>query len=138
MYLLHYITLRFDSYNMSQVCEIATSNVINSMFYADYSQVYVTIIPKENPDPIISKLESCTEYIRIWMERIFLILNDSKTEFVIFVSRVKFNNLSVSSMTVGDCKIPIAISVKNLGVMLDSLLNMDNFVKYKVKSINMK
>ena len=96
------------------------------MFYADD--------PKENPDPLMSKLKSFIDDIRIRMERNFLKLNYSKTEYG---SSVNFSNLSVLSVTVGYCKIPIASSVKNLGVMLDRLLNMDNFVKSKARNINM-
>ena len=96
------------------------------MFYADD--------PKENPDPLMSKLKSFIDDIRIRMERNFLKLNYSKTEYG---SSVNFSNLPVLSVTMGYCKIPIASSVKNLGVMLDRLLNMDNFVKSKARNINM-
>ena len=71
------------------------------------------------------------------MEKKFLKLNDSKTEFIIFGSKLNLSNVSVSSITVGDCKISIASTVRNLGVMMDSLLYMDNFVKAKARNINM-
>ena len=121
---------------MSPVCDIATSYGINSMFYADDSQLYVTVNPNGNTNQVMSKLENCIEDIKIWMERNFLKLNDSKTEFIVFGSKLNLGNVSVSPITVGDCKIPIASTVKNLGVVMDSLLNMDNFVKAKARSIN--
>ena len=75
------------------------------MFYTDDNV--------NNPDSIMSKLELYIEDIKIWMERNFLKLNDSKIEFIIFGSRVNLRNLSVSSATVSDCKITIDSSAKN-------------------------
>ena len=102
------------------------------MFCAEVSLMYVTV----NPDPLLSKLESCIEDIRIWIERNFQKLNESNTEFIIFGFSINLSNLCVPSVTVGDCNIPIASSVKNW-VMTDSLPNMDNFDQTKTRSVNM-
>ena len=106
------------------------------MFYADDSQLYVTVNLKGNTNQVMSKLDNYIENIKIWMERNFLKLNDSKTEFIVFGSKLNLGNVSVSPITVDDCKIPIASTVKNLGVVMNSLLNMDNFMKAKARSIN--
>ena len=119
---------------MSPVCGIAASYGINSMLYTNNSSLYyVTENPKESPDPFMPKLDSCVEDRKIWMERNVVKIKDLKTEFIIFCSRVNLSNLSVLSVTLGDCMIPIASSVKDLEVIMDSLLNMDNFVKSKQK-----
>ena len=73
--------LLFTLYD-SPVSEIARHFNINNMFYADDSQLYVTLNPRTDFNLIITNLKHCIKQVKTWMQRNFLKLNDLKTEFI--------------------------------------------------------
>ena len=59
--------------------------------YADDTQVYLIINPKDSWDNIADRLEQCLSDIENWMQNNILKLNQEKTELIIFTPKHKSN-----------------------------------------------
>ena len=57
-----------------------------------------------------------------------LLINDSKTEFLIIGSRQQLANINVEGVTVGDAMITPVSSVRNLGVWFDQHMTMNDHI----------
>ncbi|KAK6191281.1 hypothetical protein SNE40_003011 [Patella caerulea] len=96
--------------------DIFSKHSVNSMLYADDSQLYIV---SEKLQDDIGSLEGCTDEVRDWMKSHLLILNEDKTELVHFTSVLKPDAVKLGSLRVGSCDITPSQSVRNLGVMFD-------------------
>ena len=95
--------------------------------HADETQLYVLFTCKQ-PLEAISKLNSCLADIRRWMITNKLMINDSKTEFIVFRSPQLKCDLSGLSVNVGESMITQSSKVKDLGVIFDQFLNFDDHI----------
>ena len=93
--------------------------------YADDTQVYLIINPKDSWDNIADRLEQCLSDIENWMQNNILKLNQEKTELIIFTPKHKSNEFSGRQLAFGGSVITNAACVKNLGVFFDSKLSME-------------
>ena len=72
---------RLFSIYAAPVSKINPNNNLMSHFYADDTQIYITVKPhQEDIDAAVESIEQCVTEIRIWMKKNSLKLNDSKTE----------------------------------------------------------
>jgi len=126
--------LLFSLY-VAPIADIVNEFDLGKMFYADDSQLYVTINPKDNTDSSLTRLENCIARIKIWMQQNMLKLNDNKTEVVLFGSPHFMRQSSGISIHVGESEIMSVKSVRNLGAFFDECMSMDDFVKAKGSSI---
>ena len=55
-------------------------------------------------------------------------INDSKTEFLIIGSKHQLNKITIDSIKIGDSEIKPVAGVKNLGVLIDNNLSMENHI----------
>jgi hypothetical protein len=96
-------------------------------FYADDTQLYVSF--KSNDDAkkahSLTLIESCLTDIEGWMRTNKLKLNSDKTEVMLFTSKHNALHMENVSVCVGDINITSVNSVRNLGVIFDSAMNMD-------------
>ena len=67
--------------------EICSRHGMNYHCYADDTQVYLAIKPRDIWNDIAQKLESCLSDISRWMKLNLLKLNQDKTELIIFAPR---------------------------------------------------
>ena len=79
-------------------------------------------------DAAISKLESCIADVRSWAIQNNLMLNDSKTEIIHFHSKFRSNH-SLPSINIGGSNISATTSTKDLGVLLDDTLDLQDHVR---------
>lgn len=98
--------------------------------FADDTQIYITC---KTPSFVQSSLELCIDEVRDWMRDNMLVLNDSKTELMVFTS--KFNGdkdrVLLENFRVGDSTVDVSSQpIRNLGVMIDVSLCMDDHVKH--------
>ena len=63
-------------------------------------------------------------------------LNNSKTEFFVAASPHNLNKLQDVSLKIGDITISPSSTIKNLGVIFDHKMSMENHVKSLVKTVN--
>ena len=69
-------------------------------------------------------MESCVRVIRNWMHENRLLMNKTKTEFLLIGTKQQLAEVNVDQVKVGNADIVPHPSVKNLGVWLDSNLSM--------------
>ncbi|PVD31415.1 hypothetical protein C0Q70_06827 [Pomacea canaliculata] len=68
------------------------------------------------------------------MPRNKLKLNDEKTEAMLCGSKLSLSKVSLDSTQVGQARIPLSSSVRNLGLYVDNLLTMSDHVSSVVKA----
>jgi hypothetical protein len=106
---------------------------IRYIIYADDIQLFTSCKIVEIPEAI-TRLESCIGDVKNWLSEHHLVLNAGKTEFMIFSSKrssIKKENFSV---TVDGVLIRPSELVRNLGVFLDSHLQLTEHVQKVCKT----
>jgi len=101
--------------------------------YADDTQVYVGFKPGDS-EVVLHKLEKCIDEIRAWMTAYKLKLNDDKTEFMIISSRHMLKKFEGLSLHIGATEVSSVRAARSLGVMMDTVMNMDAQVTAVCKS----
>merc|ERR1712002_1045094 len=90
--------------------------------YADDTQLYISIKPGgENFSCIATKIESCLQEIRSWMQDNFLFLNDSKMEILHLSSHLRHAK-EIPPIFVNGTQTYSSKTVRNLDVVLDNPL----------------
>ena len=94
--------------------------------YADDNQLFVYFSPADENGQFdaIAAMESCVRVIRNWMHENRLLMNKTKTEFLLIGTKQQLAEVNVDQVKVGIADIVPHPSVKNLGVWLDSNLSM--------------
>ena len=114
---------------------ILQKNNMQYMMYADDTQGYAVIKPQQNWRVTSSALENCVSEISDWMACNQLKLNHAKTEYIIFSPRQhRPLNPDDYAIQVGTSSLMPAKSVRNLGVIQDSNLTMENQVSSITKT----
>ena len=103
-------------------------------FYADDTQLYVILNPRQDFSAQLQSLNQCVDDIRMWMRLNMLKLNDDKTEVLLIGSNNSLNHLRSVSVKVGNASVTSSQSVTNLGCIFDSRLNMNDFTIRKCQS----
>ena len=106
--------------------DIFESHGINSVIYADDTQLFLTFPPKDRLQAI-KKIEACIADIRSWCQSNKLVLNDSKTELIYCSSKFVESSWE-PSIKIGDATNLPSARAKNLGVIMDSTLSMGDHV----------
>ena len=94
------------------------------MIYADDTQAYMSISNASQWENATNAIAACFNDIRLWMNSNFLKLNDTKTEFIIF-SPSNHQFPRELHLKLGDNTVSPSERVRNLGVILDSHLSME-------------
>ena len=103
--------------------------------YADDKQLYASALPR-NTDAIRGQLENCIDDVYDSCASRRLQINKEKTELIWFGTGCNLQKLSSSdiTLTVGDSTIQPTECVRDLGVLLDSELNLQRHIA-KVTSV---
>ena len=94
--------------------------------FADDNQFYVSFSPADEngQSDAIAAMERCVRVIRNWMHENRLLMNETKTEFLLIGMKQQLAKVNVDHVKVGNADIVPHSHVKNLGVWLDSNLSM--------------
>ena len=122
----------------SSLFSIIQKHLTSCYSYADDTQLIHVFKPNgtESESAAISQLESCIHDIRIWMIAHKLKMNDAKTEFVIIGSNPNLSKVNINSIQIGDTHVASSKMARNLGVMFDSRMSMEDHVKKVCKTGN--
>ena len=102
--------------------EIIRKHDLNYHFYADDTQLYLSIQPNDI-NVLVFKMEKCILEVKEWMHTNKLKLNEDKTEVILI--NPKNYDVNVSNLLVGDEDVHFSDYAKNLGVFIDKDLTMD-------------
>ena len=112
---------------------IAKSHNIQIHLYADDTQLYCSFDPSASQSAM-QRMEACITEIRSWMNDNFLKLNDAKTEFIMFGTPNDLKRVSEWTVSVGTEEVFPSTTVRNIGAMMDSALNMESHISNVRKS----
>ena len=106
--------------------------------YADDTQLYMRFRPGDAASlaDAIRRLKMCIQEIRMWITANKLKFNDRKANFMVIVSAY-YRQLIISlkiAIKVGNTNIHPTMSVKNLGVTLDTKMTMHPHVNHIVRT----
>ena len=104
---------------------------ISFHFYADDTQIYLSIDPLDTSSTTLTPLIDCLTAIHSWMSNNFLLLNNKKTEIIVFGSKIHWANVSLLLEAHG---LHCSSEARNLGVVLDSNLNFNKHFSNITKS----
>ena len=109
------------------IVQIIEKHLPEARGYADDHQVYLSFrpIPSTNQTSSVTAIENCVAELRSWMISNMLMVNDSKTEFLIVGSKQQLERVNIPFIHMGEDQITPVTSVRNLGVIFDSNLKMD-------------
>ena len=105
-------------------------------FYADDSQAYVAFKPTDDDakEDAVSLIDKCFQETELWMTENMLKLNGDKTEVMIFTSKHNVRHAKDIKIKVGDATVTSASAVRNLGVIYDPCLTMDQHINSVCRS----
>lgn len=118
--------LLFCAYT-TKLGQIIHTHNLNYHIYADDTQLYISFKVDQSLHAV-QILEKCILEIRSWMANHRLKLNDDKTEFITISSPHNNREMNSLNIKIGDETIIASRSVRNLGVIFDSVFNMENHV----------
>ena len=120
------------------VTDIIRCHRLSYHIYADDLQIYINFNPKVPGDAAVAlfKLSSCIEELRVWLINNMLKLNEAKTEFFISASTHNKTRLSDTILRVGTCEIKPLSTIKNLGIIFDTSMTMNDHITSLSRSIN--
>jgi hypothetical protein len=107
--------------------------------YADDTQIYVSVCPTSanGVQLAISNLEKCVAEIQEWMDTNFLKLNAEKTEIIVFGFRAQLSKFHLESVNIAGVEVSAqSNAVRNLGVVFDSGMTMNNQISNISRSAN--
>ena len=127
--------LLFSIYT-SELFDVIEQHLPHAHCYADDTQIYFSFKAegRESVDAAVAVMESCLSDMRSWMIKNRLLINDSKTEFLILGTRQQLQKVNIPHIRIGDADIIPTSHVTNLGVVLDQNLNMDRHISRTSKS----
>ena len=122
----------------SAVGDILRRHQLRYHLYADDIQVYTVVDPSIPGDVTCAmyKLTQCVNEIQEWMTRNKLKLNQEKTEFFIACSSNHSSKIDNVCLWIDNTRIPLSVSIRNLGVVFDRHMTMSEHVTQLSKSVN--
>ena len=118
--------LLFSLYYTCPLFELIRSHLPDMHCYADNTQVYLSFKPNSisSEDSAFSAIQSCISAIRSWLLTCKLLINDTKSEFLIMGTRQQISKIQTDSISVGESRISSSKEVQNLGTWLDNTFSM--------------
>ena len=114
------------------VSDIIQRHGLSHHSYADDTQLYMTIDHSNNNwRDGLARIQLCVTEIKEWINQ--NMLNDDKTELIVFTSKYKHNLYNYLSITIGDTVVDCSSQVKDIRVISDRVLSLHQHVSYTSK-----
>ena len=119
---------------LSPLEDLILSMGLNCMFYADDTQIYLSIGKDSLPSLGIAFLQECIHSIIGWTIENRLVLSNTKTDIIHLHSKFVRNPVAVPEVLVGINKVKPVEKVRDLGVIFDRHMTMKDHVSSMCKS----
>ena len=107
---------------------------VKCKFFADDTQFYLVVDDIIEEQAVIDRLMAD---VSKWMQKKKLKLNENKTECILIGTKNKLRGLNnISSISINEEEIVLADKVRDLGVIIDSSLTLDEHINNVVKTAN--
>ena len=103
-------------------------------FFADDTQLHKSAQPN-SISSLVKDMSVCVENISDWMHANKLQMNGEKTECLCVGSKKKLEQVTTTSLSFANTTIAFSETVRDLGVHLDSHLNMDSHIDHLCKTL---
>ena len=114
----------------SELGDILDKCGVQYHLYADDTQLYLAFNPRHETslNDVIEKFERCLTVVQDWMRDNFLQLNPDKTEILLLSTKPGLQVCDLQSLTIANSNVSSSKSAKNLGVVFDSTLKMEEHI----------
>jgi hypothetical protein len=107
---------------------------LGRQLFADDSGLYDSFSPDDvSAVETAMKFERCCCEVKAWMTSNMLKLNEEKTEAILCGPKSKKVSVSLSNISVGQAVIPFSSTIRDLGIMIDANLTMEDHVSSVVR-----
>ncbi len=115
---------------ITSLYDVISKHLPNAIGYADDNSLLLSFEPSSlaAEKDTVAGMEACIADVRVWMLQHRLLINDTKTEFMLLGTRQQLQKVSIDGIKVGEADIKPAETVKNLGVFQDPKLSMSQQV----------
>ena len=113
--------------------DVILTHDLNCMFYADDTQIYITIKDPEHSVDSVEILQACVNDVFAWNTQNTLKSNPGKTEILHFTSRFTKQPSSLETLTLANSTIGIKAKAKNLGIVMVKTLFFNDHIKETCK-----
>ncbi len=116
--------------------KIIASALLMYMLYADDSQLYISFKPRDPASlhNAVTAVTSCVASIQAWMANHYLKLNAEKTEVLVITTPSLSQSVTLPSLHLAGADVQTKEVVRDLGVTLDSRLQLEQHVVHTAKS----
>jgi len=122
-----------DCRDISPVGNVVAARRLRYHQYADGTQLYTAVRPSDGES--FKSVSLCVEDVSRWFLENGLLLNPTKTEAILFGTKVQGDKITTASGTdVAGTVVPFRDTVKVLGVTLNSALTTDRRVTQVIRS----
>ena len=121
----------------SQLGKLIDKHGFDHQQFADDTQLQRSFYtdPKSSTEAI-DKFETCCDDIKSWMITNKLKLNDGKTGAILCATEKTKSNITIDSLRVGNSTIKFSDNVRNLGILIDSHLDMSSQINSLARTCN--
>ena len=119
--------------------DIIGNDMVTVEGYADDTQLYISFNPStvSAADAILS-MNQCIKNIRNYFLKNQLLLNENKTEVLVFGKHSQLSKIDQTSISIGNQNIHFSDSAKYLGVIFDKFMSLDPYIKEVCKKSHLK
>ncbi len=121
--------------NTAPLGEIIEECGLKRQTYADDTGLYHSISPTDplEQNDTIKKIENCIDKVKDFLFTNKLKVNDDKTIFMLLGTKYWLSKLNLTSIKIGNTHIKPVDSTKNLGVIFDKEMSLNEHVNYICK-----